>query len=92
MRPGEVLAIFTDGIPEAQRGEELYDEERLREVLSPEHFVRVRRTLGGPAPEVTALAIEQSRTQLANSRQSLDSARARLAEAHRQLHTALEAL
>ncbi|HTM58105.1 MAG TPA: SpoIIE family protein phosphatase [Candidatus Udaeobacter sp.] len=31
--PGELLAIFSDGIPEAQRGEEFFEDERLREVL-----------------------------------------------------------
>ncbi len=36
LAPGEVLALFTDGIPEAQRGEELYDEERLRQALLEE--------------------------------------------------------
>jgi argininosuccinate lyase len=70
----------------------VYDDERLRELLSPEHFVRVRRTLGGPAPDVTALAIEQSHAHLAGDRQSLDTARRRLTEAHRQLRAALEAL
>lgn len=36
LAPGEVLAIFTDGIPEAQRGPELYDEERLRQAMREE--------------------------------------------------------
>ena len=36
LAPGEVLAVFTDGIPEAQRGEELYDEERLRQAMREE--------------------------------------------------------
>jgi serine phosphatase RsbU (regulator of sigma subunit) len=31
---GETLAVFTDGIPEAQRGEEFFDDERLHAVLS----------------------------------------------------------
>lgn len=31
--PGGLLAIFSDGIPEAQRGEEMFEEERLREAL-----------------------------------------------------------
>jgi sigma-B regulation protein RsbU (phosphoserine phosphatase) len=30
VHPGEMLVLFTDGIPEAQRGEEFFDEERLR--------------------------------------------------------------
>jgi len=37
-----------------------YSGEALEKILSPRHFVNVRRTLGGPAPEVTALAIEAS--------------------------------
>jgi serine phosphatase RsbU (regulator of sigma subunit) len=36
LAPGEVFALFSDGIPEAQRGEELYDEERLRQALREE--------------------------------------------------------
>jgi len=42
-----------------------YDEIQLGEILSPAHFVRVRRTLGGPAPEETARAIAASRDVLA---------------------------
>ncbi len=34
MAPGETLAVFSDGIPEAQRGEEFYDDERLHAVLA----------------------------------------------------------
>jgi serine phosphatase RsbU (regulator of sigma subunit) len=33
MRPGELLALFSDGIPEAQRGEEFFDEARLDQAL-----------------------------------------------------------
>jgi argininosuccinate lyase len=42
-----------------------YDETRLAEVLSPEYFVRVRTTPGGPAPVETARAIAASRERLA---------------------------
>jgi len=31
--PGSLVAVFSDGIPEAQRGEEFFDEERLRDAL-----------------------------------------------------------
>jgi len=31
--PGEMLVLFTDGVSEAQRDEEFFDEERLREIL-----------------------------------------------------------
>jgi len=31
--PGETLAVFSDGIPEAQHGEEFFDDDRLHETL-----------------------------------------------------------
>jgi argininosuccinate lyase len=46
-----------------------YSESALADVLSPRHFVNVRRTRGGPAPEVTAAAC-------AASHQLLDADRA----------------
>ena len=33
LAPGALVAIFSDGIPEAQRGEEFFDDERLRAAL-----------------------------------------------------------
>jgi serine phosphatase RsbU (regulator of sigma subunit) len=33
---GELFALFTDGIPEAQRGEELYDDARVRAAVAEE--------------------------------------------------------
>jgi serine phosphatase RsbU (regulator of sigma subunit) len=33
IRPGRTLAVFSDGIPEAQRGPEFFTEERLHEAL-----------------------------------------------------------
>jgi argininosuccinate lyase len=42
-----------------------YSEAQIRQILSPRHFVAVRRTLGGPAPEETARAANASRKQLA---------------------------
>jgi argininosuccinate lyase len=63
-----------------------YSDARLAEVLSPRHFVDVRRTPGGPAPEETARAIAASIAQLAADEQwaataerALDDARRRLA-------------
>lgn len=40
------------------------DAPTLARVLSPEHFVSVRTTPGGPAPAQTTLAIARSRTLL----------------------------
>jgi sigma-B regulation protein RsbU (phosphoserine phosphatase) len=36
LAPGEVFALFTDGIPEAQRGEELYNDDRVRAAVAEE--------------------------------------------------------
>src|SRR6185436_14897829 len=33
LAPGELLALFSDGIPEAQNGDDFFDEERLRDAL-----------------------------------------------------------
>jgi argininosuccinate lyase len=41
-----------------------YSEEQLAETLSPRHFVNVRRTWGGPAPEETMRAAQASRVRL----------------------------
>ena len=42
----------------------VYSEAALAKILSPRHFVTVRRTLGGPAPEETARAAGVSRQLL----------------------------
>jgi len=41
-----------------------YSDAALAEILSPRHFVAVRRTHGGPAPEETARAAAASRQQI----------------------------
>ncbi len=41
-----------------------YSDARLAEILSPRHFVAVRRTHGGPAPDITARAAAASSQQL----------------------------
>ncbi len=61
------------------------EEPQVRAWLSPEHFVRVRRTWGGPAPEETtrAIGVERERTEadarwLAGAREGLAAAAAAL--------------
>jgi argininosuccinate lyase len=57
----EVLAgASADVVGEALQ----YTEARIATVLSPRHFVEVRRTHGGPAPDETARAIDASRAEL----------------------------
>lgn len=49
-----------------------YPPQRLQEILSPRHFVNVRRTQGGPAPEAMADALAASADRLAADRRWLD--------------------
>jgi argininosuccinate lyase len=67
-------AALTDAARELGHDVRLSDED-LRRILSPEHFVAVRRTLGGPAPDVTREAVAQSRARLDADR--ADTARVR---------------
>ena len=66
--------------------------EELVRVLSARHFVEVRRTEGGPAPERTEGALEDARARLGKDRAWLAAARGRLEAAHTQLETRRMAL
>jgi len=62
-----------------------YSDEDLARILSPRHFVEVRRTFGGPAPEETARAAQASADELASDRAWLTAATGALAAAERML-------
>src|SRR5262249_18890147 len=62
-----------------------YSEAALTEILSPRHFVNVRRTLGGPAPEETARAAQSSRALLDADRRWWAGTSAALTDAERRL-------
>ena len=62
-----------------------YEEPELERALSAHHFVSVRVTTGGPAPAVTARALQESRQQLEADRGWLAQIRASLADAERRL-------
>jgi argininosuccinate lyase len=66
-----------------------YSPERLKEILSPWHFVRVRRTPGGPAPDETTAAIHASRERLASDQMWHQAAVQRLQTAESSLKKAL---
>jgi argininosuccinate lyase len=67
-------------------GQEIvYSESALAEILSPRHFVEVRKTHGGPAPSETLRAIGESEKLLRADQEWLKDVRARLARAERQL-------
>jgi len=64
----------------------------LQRLLSPEHFVAVRRTLGGPAPEITAEAVRQSRGLLEADRSETTRRRQALMAASDALRSAVVAI
>jgi len=64
-----------------------YSEQALSDILSPRHFIEVRRTHGGPSPQETGRALEESRRRLSDDRRwwtdamaSLKTAEGNLAE------------
>ena len=67
-------------------------DDELARVLSPEHFVRVRRTAGGPAPEVTAAALADATASLERDETRLGALRGALAAAEARLRAAAAAL
>ncbi len=69
-----------------------YSESSLTEILSPSHFVGVRRTPGGPAPDETAKALAASRDLLAVDESRLEAARQALAAAAGRLAARSRAL
>jgi argininosuccinate lyase len=62
-----------------------YTDDQLTALLSPQHFVEVRTTHGGPAPAVTTAAIGVSRSALAADRAWLAGTVERLASAAAEL-------
>jgi argininosuccinate lyase len=62
-----------------------YSEEALERILSPRHFVMIRRTYGGPAPDETRRAAAVSNRLLAEDQAWLDGALGALAAAQRHL-------
>ncbi len=69
-----------------------YSETALAEILSPTHFVRVRKTPGGPAPEETADAVSLSLAELEADRSWWTNTTRALSEAERRLSERVAAL
>lgn len=67
-----------------------YGEQEFEQILSPMHFVDVRRTHGGPAPPETARALAESETTLTKDERWLSTTRDRLAAATTQLRNNCE--
>jgi argininosuccinate lyase len=91
--PGVALSGALAKASQAILGRQLdYTEVQLQQILSPQHFVTVRTTHGGPAPKETARAIAESCRILVADRDAwkarrdyLDSAEATLREKVQQL-------
>jgi len=69
-----------------------YTEEQLQTIMSPRHFVQVRTTHGGPAPEETARALAVSREVLTRDRAAFQARRDHLASADALLRARVAAL
>ncbi len=65
---------------------------RLAEILSPQHFVRVRTTYGGPAPSETGRACQVAAERLAGDEEWVEQTAARLRAADDRLTAAAAAL
>jgi argininosuccinate lyase len=69
-----------------------YDETDLQRILSPQHFVDVRRTHGGPAPAETSRAIAESTQLMRHDRDGWAVRLDRLNQAEAMLATKVRAL
>jgi len=69
-----------------------YTDAQIADILSPEHFVRVRTTLGGPAPAETTIALEESTRRLADDRAWLQQKIAGLEAAQDELKRRVQEL
>jgi argininosuccinate lyase len=92
-RPDCPLALLLDDVCVEVIGRPLgLDDASLARVLSPEYFVELRRTHGGPAPEVTAAAVIASRALLDRDAQQLNHLTSALTAADSNRRRAVEAL
>jgi argininosuccinate lyase len=89
-RPGDPLSAVLRDVVETVAGRTIaIDEARLAEVLSPEYFVNVRRTPGGPAPDQIASAIDRSEDRLRTDGAWREAAVNKLFDAEQQLNAAV---
>jgi len=69
-----------------------YSDAEIETIISPTHFVDVRRTLGGPAPSETSRAIDEARRTLYADRRWLTATRDALAASDARLRERCRAL
>ena len=90
---GQPLADVLRTVSKEIVGREIvYDEPALATILSPRHFVEVRKTLGGPSPSETQRALGVSKELLATDEAWLRTTREKLGAAANELRAAASAL
>jgi argininosuccinate lyase len=91
--PDTPLAMLLRQVSKDVTGNEIvYADAQLAQILSPQHFVEVRKTYGGPSPSETLRAIGVSKAALAADDVWLASARGRLRQAEGKLKAASASL
>jgi argininosuccinate lyase len=91
--PAAALSVALSKASNAILGHPLeYSESDLQRIMSPRHFVEVRRTFGGPAPSETSRAITESARLLQRDRASWQARRAHAEQAEAELEARAKAL
>ena len=85
--PAAVAAMLRDITRDALGAPLELTAAELSQIMSPRHFVDVRRTLGGPSPIETSRAVEQAGAALDADRAWLTRARAAATAAEERLRT-----
>jgi argininosuccinate lyase len=92
-RPAAPLADVLASVSREVTGREIkMRQDVLERVLSPEHFIAIRKTPGGPAPEVAAAAIAAARRRLADDTVELSRRREGLTSADIRRRQAVDAV
>jgi argininosuccinate lyase len=92
-QPGTSLSAVLREISEQMLGTPIeYTEEALAETLSPDHFIRVRTTPGGPAPAEMTRAIDRSRLAQARDESWFEQTAGKLRAAEHALRQSAAAL
>jgi argininosuccinate lyase len=91
--PDQPLASLLRDVSKQVTGKEIvYADDRLAAILSPRHFVEVRKTHGGPSPSEITRAIRESKTSLAADEDRMSARRHKLAQAAAALAEAARGL
>ena len=87
--PGTPMATLLRQVSKDVTGKEIvYTDAQLAELLSPRHFVEVRKTYGGPSPSETARALGVSKEALSADEGWLRETHGRLRAAEDKLKEA----